>query len=438
MIPPLSLLAFALVAAVLLVLRLMAWRNVRAMWRFPAEAPTAPPSNPGGVGRDAAEIRDWPSVTIIVPARDEAAALPGSLAAWAALDYPDVEVVLVNDHSRDATGPLMDEAARRHPDRFRVLHDPPLPSGWLGKNNALWRAARLSTADWLLLTDADIIFAPDVVRRAVGLALARDVDLLPALIRVEARSWGERLTLPFLCSLGMAGFPIASGMNPRSRDAMGVGGFTLVRRDTYFRVGGHRAIASEVVEDVEFARLCKRSGARYGMVDGTRFLRVRMYDSLAGVVRGFRKNTFAALERSVALAALASAVIAIVGLLPLGMVVGGLAGLAWASEGAPLAWVAFGVAAWAATADFVWRRSAFAIHAPLHGALLHPMGAVATLLIVVLSTWDGVVRRRVFWRGRTLHLSDATTLQSDERPDSAPFPSGAAPPAPPAIEPRVK
>jgi glycosyltransferase involved in cell wall biosynthesis len=361
-----------------------------------------PPANPPDLPEG------WPRVSIIVPARNEEAGLPRALASLEALDYPNLEFLFINDHSTDRTGKLLADFAGRHPDSARVITDPPLPPGWMGKNNAVWRAAGEASGEWLLFTDADIVFASDALRRAVAFARERQADIAPALLRLETESFWEKTMLSTLAAAGLALCMIRQSRDPRWKHAMGVGAFTLVRREAYFAAGGHAAIAGQAVEDVWLARLLKAKGFRYDIADGTALVKVRMYTSLRAIFAGFRKNTYAATEERVWLAFLGVAGWWLASLAPVMATVGGFLG--WIAGGGS-AWGALagaGAATWLASAWLLGKRARFLIPDIARGwPLLFPVAGTICGAIVLASTWDGAVRRRVHWRGRVVGLKDA-------------------------------
>jgi len=148
--------------------------------------------------RDFAPVPDagCPSVSILFAARDEEEKLPGALVTLMQIDYPNLEVIAVDDRSRDATGRILDEFAGTHP-RLRVVHVEELPSGWLGKTHALQKAYEASCGQWLLFTDADVQFAPDAVRRAVSLTKERKLEHLTLFCDVEKVGFWETLMITF-------------------------------------------------------------------------------------------------------------------------------------------------------------------------------------------------------------------------------------------------
>jgi Glycosyl transferase family 2 len=233
-----------------------------------------------------------PPISILFAARDEAEKLPGALATFLALDYPRYEVIAVDDRSEDATGAILEAAAARDKRLKRVRVDT-LPPGWLGKPHALEQAYEHASGEWLVFTDADVHFAPDLLRRAVALAMARKWEHLTLLGAVDVFEFGERIAMIFF---GMA-FAISTrpwtASNPASSGYNGVGAFQLIRRSTYEAIGTHRRLAMEVVDDMKVGKLVKEGGFRSGAAKAGDAVRVRWHAGLGNMIRGTTKNLFA-------------------------------------------------------------------------------------------------------------------------------------------------
>jgi glycosyltransferase involved in cell wall biosynthesis len=244
---------------------------------------------------------ECPSISVIFAARDEADKLAPALATLLAQDYPLYEVIAVNDRSRDATGDILREFSEANP-RLKVIEVSELPPGWLGKPHALMLGAQRATGEWLLFTDADVHFAPDVLRRAVRLTRDRKWDHLALLSGFDMRGFWEIVTLTYFS----VGFILANepwrAANPRSRRYIGIGAFQLVSRAAYDACGGHRRLAMEVVEDMKLGKLIKNAGFRSGLGLAPELVWLRWYSGAGNIVRGLTKNMFAALNFSVALA----------------------------------------------------------------------------------------------------------------------------------------
>ncbi len=240
---------------------------------------------------------ECPSVSILVAARDEADSLREGLRSLLAQDYPRFEVVVVNDRSTDATQQILDDFARQH-GNLRVIKLSELPPGWLGKPHALVQAYKCSAGEWLVFTDADVRFAPDFLRRALGLVKATDWDHLSCMWRSELEGFWEKTLFTFWFFSTFMWLQPWSVSNLRSRRYFGSGVFQLMRRFTYEAIGTHQHLAMEVFDDVKLGKLVKQGGFRSGVGLGTEGLQIRWHRGLHGMVHGLAKNAFAALDYS--------------------------------------------------------------------------------------------------------------------------------------------
>ncbi len=245
----------------------------------------------------ASEEEGWPTVAVVVPARDEEPMIRRAIESLLAVDYPALTVVTVDDRSTDRTGEILDELAAVD-DRLVVVHVTDLPPGWLGKNHANWVGAERSDSDWILFTDGDVVFEPDVLRRAITFVRRHQLDHLalgPGLI--PGGLWENVMARAFLFFFTLWFRPWAV-RRPRSRSYIGIGAFNLVRRSAYERIGTHRKLAMEVTDDTKLGKLIKRAGLRQDALNGDRCFRVRWQRGLRGIVRGLEKNAFAAFNYS--------------------------------------------------------------------------------------------------------------------------------------------
>ncbi|GIZ50171.1 glycosyltransferase [Noviherbaspirillum aridicola] len=235
-----------------------------------------------------------PMVSIVVAALNEADTIAPALRSLLAIDYPRLEVIVVNDRSTDATPQIIDDIAREHPS-LRVIHIHELPSGWLGKNHALQRGAQAASGDYLLFTDADAVFAPSAVRRAVAYCAEHRIDHLSLLFELVAHSRLLRLLVVSFGAGFMARFrPWKVRESPSHH--VGIGGFNLVGRAAYFDAGGHAAMPLAVLDDMMLGKLLKRHGYRQDLLIGTDMVRIEWYRNTAGLVRGLEKNIFAGFD----------------------------------------------------------------------------------------------------------------------------------------------
>jgi glycosyltransferase involved in cell wall biosynthesis len=352
------------------------------------------------------------SLSVIIPARNEGRAVAEglrSLLASTDLDLADLEVIAVDDRSTDETGAVMDslqmDALEREPCetgvRYLVEHVRELPAGWLGKPHAMARGAAVATGEWLLFTDADVVFAADALARALAYAERAGVDHMVVMPTVMARSAGEAMMLPFLHVLSIWGPRLWRVADPHASDAVGVGAFNLMRWATYDAVGGWERLRMEVIEDLRMGYVIKRAGFRSGVVTGRDMVRIRWAHGAWGVVNNLTKNVFAAFRFRIGLMVAGTAATAVLCLVPFAGIVRGLVG--------DRAWVWPSVVSLTSLAALYWRYRRFADPggaATVLWLLTFPAAALVFVYAMVRSTVLTLVRGGVVWRGTFYPLRD--------------------------------
>ncbi len=330
------------------------------------------------------------AVSVIVPARNEARVLPRSIASLVGQTFPDLEVIALNDRSTDGTGAVLDSLKQIHA-RLTVIHLDSLPEGWVGKTHALYLGSRRAQGEWLLFTDADVIFHPQCLEAAVAWAEANRVDHLVVIPRVETVGFWEKVLVScfsLLFSLAQRPWRVSDS---RSRASIGIGAFNLIRRSAYEAIGTHHALANAVVDDLELGRLVKRHDLRQAVVRGEDLLSVRWQVGLSGVISGLEKNAFAGVEYSLVRAVGTCLALAILGVVPfLGAALGPARGL----------WAAAGLAA-------IGIQAAHARQArlPAWPALFHPLAVAVLIYAIARSTFLTLRRGSVEWRGTAYPLA---------------------------------
>jgi glycosyltransferase involved in cell wall biosynthesis len=328
---------------------------------------------------------DCPRVSLLFAARNEEEKLPAALVTLMEIDYPNLEVIAVDDRSSDSTGRLLDEFAAAHP-RLRVVHVAELPPGWLGKPHALQKAFEVSNGDWLLFTDADVRFEPDAVRRAVALAAQRKLDHLTLFGDVEMIGFWEKVLITFFAFMFQLASDPHRANNPHSRFYVGVGAFQLVKRSTYVASGTHRRLAMEVIDDMKLGKIIKQSGFRSGVGIARESVAVRWHAGVGNLVRGVTKNFFAAAGYS-----LPFVVVAVAGLLLMNITpfLGVFFGHGWIRA---LAAASLVILVFFHTAIAVTMRVS-----PLY-ALTHPVGALLMIYMLLRSTVVTLRQGGIVWR----------------------------------------
>ncbi len=233
----------------------------------------------------------WPQVTVVIPAHNEAALIARSVEGLRSQDYVNVHFIFVLDRCTDRTEEVLREAISGDV-RFSILTISECPDDWAGKCNAARVGARKAIedgAEYLLFTDADVLFDPRLIRASIALAARENTDLLSAFPTLTASSWEELFVQP-VASLNLVRMHptdmVNRVTNPR---AFANGQFMLFTRSMYETIGGHEAVSDDLLEDIAFARLVKSQGGRGIMVNSDRMLVVSMYDSLASMKEGWKR-----------------------------------------------------------------------------------------------------------------------------------------------------
>ena len=237
-------------------------------------------------------------VSIIVPARNEEESIEQALTQLLVLDYDNYEIIAVNDRSTDRTGEIMENLAAESSARgqLRVIHHHELPKGWLGKTHAMWTATNHAAGDWLLFTDADVMFKPESLRRALAYAEAERADHVVLFPRMIMKRAGEYMTIAFFQTMFVFGHRPWKVADPKTRDHMGVGAFNLIRRTVYEAVGTYEALRMEVLDDMKLGKVVKNAGFAQRNVFGEDLISIRWARGAMGVVNNLTKNFFAVLS----------------------------------------------------------------------------------------------------------------------------------------------
>jgi glycosyltransferase involved in cell wall biosynthesis len=274
-----------------------------------------------------------------------------------------------------------------------VEHVRELPNAWLGKPHAMAQGARHATGEWLLFTDADVIFAPYALARAMAYLEQDGGDHLLLLPTAVAESAGERMMLPFLNVMAIWGPRLWRVADPKARDSVGVGAFNMMRRSTYDAVGGWERLRMEVIEDLRMGVLIKKAGYASRVVTGRNLVRIRWADGARGVVKNLTKNVYAAFRFNVWIMLGGTMCAAVLCLLP-------FAGLAL--SGRDRRWLLPSLLSTGSIATLYWRYPRFSDQGDRAGVLWVVTFPAATLLFlyaVLRSTILTIVHNGIVWRG---------------------------------------
>ena len=349
-------------------------------------------------GLPALSAGEGPNLTVVVPTRNEEKSIEATLRSLLASTGLRLEIIAVNDRSTDRTGERMDQVAAETetgggPHRLRVMHISELPAGWLGKPHAMAMGARQATSPWLLFTDGDVLFQPNVLELALRFAQAQKADhfvLVPTVILKTVREAAMLGVMNVLGGWTVRQWKVA---DPRAMDCIGVGGFNLVRRDVYASIGGFEAMRMEVVDDLRLGWLVKRRGFAQRIAVGPQLVCIRWLQGALGVVHLAEKNGFAVYRFRVGLTLLASLGLAVHIVWPLLAIAAG----GWSFAAGLLTYVSI------ALTYYANRRATLA--APWLAIFFAPATAVV-LYALLRSMMLALMRGGVEWRGTLYPLNE--------------------------------
>ena len=334
-----------------------------------------------------------PPVSILFAGRDEAEKMPGAVETMLSLDYPRYEVIAADDRSVDATGRILASAAQKDP-RLKPVRIDSLPAGWLGKPHALEKAYERSTGEWLVFTDADVHFRPDLLRRVIALAEKMRWDHLTMLATPKLFTFGEKVAMMLFGMTFLMGTRPWSASDPKSRGYTGIGAFQMVRRAAYEKAGTHRRLAMEVIDDLKLGKIVREAGFRSSVARAEDWVTVHWHAGLGNIVRGTTKNFFAATGFRLPVLA--------------GQVLGTLAMFVLPVAALPFVrgWALLFAALAVACALVIATGSARAIGASALYGLTFPLGALVICWMLVRSTVVTLWQGGVTWRGTFYPIED--------------------------------
>jgi glycosyltransferase involved in cell wall biosynthesis len=342
-------------------------------------------------------------LTVIIPARNEEESLGACLQSLVSQSEDifelgrDWELIVVDDHSTDKTA----EVARQFAG-VTLMQAEKLESGWTGKANAIWTAAKLARGRWLLFTDADTVHEPGDLRRAIHEAHRHKAGMLSYSPRQIVSGFAQRSLMPLVFSELALAYPPAKVSDPNNRLAAANGQFLLVEREAYRRLGGHASVANDVLEDVELAFLAKRRkiGLQFRYADDA--VSTRMYRTTAAMIEGWTKNLALLFNNVLATAMWRALDLALLVILPILMIKLWSARLDLHS----LTWLGAG---WLFA--LLWIRTLFRFYArvaksnfPFVDCLISPLGLPLFVVLLYRSWFQHRVMKQVSWKGRSYRV----------------------------------
>ncbi len=337
----------------------------------------------------------WPSLSVLIPARDEEAVLERCITSLADQSYGGtLEILILDDHSTDRTGAIAERMAESD-SRILAFKGGDLQPGWKGKPNALRQLAARATGDILLLTDADCVFQKGALEASVRFREQRHADCLSLIPYLECRSFWEHVVVPLQYFLVFVTLPIRNVYaNKNPAFAAANGAFLLLPRAVYAEIGGHEPVKSEMAEDIKFAQHVKRSGYRLVYGDGSRIYSVRMYESLRGIWDGFSKNLFPAMGKNPAILLVWALFLTTTQILPFAVV-----GIAIVKQDRSLSlfWLPL---VHVITALAIRVALSLRFRQQVWAAVTHPIGWIITIAIGFNSAYLAYSRKGHSWKGR--------------------------------------
>lgn len=233
-----------------------------------------------------------PPLAIIIAVRNEEEDLEKALQSVCHINYTNHRVIVINDRSTDRTAEILQGFTYQYP-QLQVITIGTLPDGWLGKNNALYQGYLSSTEEWMLFADADIVFHPDAINKAVGYAVKHEVDHLTMLPELISRSSILNSVFATLSIMLMIAMKPWEAKKPKSKASSGIGAFNLVRRTAYEKIGTHVRIKLRPDDDLQLGQLIKKEGLWQDVLAGKGYVCLEWYKNLGELGRGVQKNSFA-------------------------------------------------------------------------------------------------------------------------------------------------
>ena len=327
-------------------------------------------------------------VSLLIPARNEAKNLRILMPMLAKMDYPNLEILLLDDNSEDATSQIIEQAAGP----AQLLVGRPLPQGWLGKNWACAQLAAKATGDILLFCDADVRIGPKAISATVGMMQAEGWDALTGMPKQILGTWSEKAVIPILLFMPILGWlPIAwIPKLPFPLLSVGCGQWFAFTRALYESIGGHTSVKNEIVEDMALGRLVKEHSGILGVTLIAKYLSVRMYTDFNSLWEGFTKNLNYLTGTNWLRPILILILFVLLNILPWGLA------LIWQKI-----WL---------IPFFLWLTSrllsALTFREPLFGWLWSPVGTLLIPLLCIRSWW-GFRHQSLQWKGRNLDAAFA-------------------------------
>jgi chlorobactene glucosyltransferase len=355
--------------------------------------PASPPANP-------------PLISICIPARNEENNIRRCVEAALAQDYPNIEVIVLDDRSTDSTLTQLREIAS-HDSRLLPINGTVLPEGWAGKPFALFQASAVVHGEWLCFVDADTFLAPQAISSCFTKAIETHADMFTTMNEQIVGTFWEKVVMPLVMTALSVGFSPRKINDPHTRDAIANGQFIMIRRTVYDAIGGHEKVKDQIVEDKAISEQIKWNGHRLIVADGSQVISTRMYTSLPSMWEGWTKNIYLGLRDHPSMLMLGAfgAIVSVIAALFLPLWT--LLGINWLFNGGggfAVAVIIQSLLVWTWLLYFR-ARVAHKMNISAWYALTTPLGAGVFAAMMLTSAWKVISGQGVTWRGRKYHSS---------------------------------
>jgi len=350
--------------------------------------PTPPPTNA-------------PLISACVPARNEERNIRACVESILAQDYPNFEVIILEDRSTDATGEILRSLAAQN-DKLKVINGSDLPKGWAGKPHALFQASKAARGEWLCFVDADTVLSPTTLSACYAKAIETDAAMFTIMTFQIMGSFWEKVVMPIVMTALSVGFSPRKVNDPKSRDAIANGQFILIKRSVYDAIGGHESVKDQIVEDKAISEQVKWNGYRLIVANGYSIVKTRMYTSLPEMWEGWTKNIYLGLSDRPSLMLLGAFGAFILLVVALFLPLWPLLGIFWYLQGG--SWLALAVIfesliLWTIVI-YVRARVAIGMGISAWYAFTLSLGAAVFAAMMITSTWKVISGEGVTWKGR--------------------------------------
>ena len=339
------------------------------------------------------ELVTYPYISVCIPARNEERDIKKCVESLLNQDYPRFEVIVVDDNSSDNTAKIVCSMTKEY-SNFIFVAGAQLAPGWLGKPYALHQAYQMSRGQYLLFTDADLVYQPYALKTAMQTMICRELDLLTLMPAAIFDSFWERAVQPVIFGFIAALTDFRKVNSPNPQSAMGFGAFLLFKKESYQRIGGHLSVRKEILEDVMIAKNAKLNGLYMLAADGKQLFSIRMYHSIKEIWVGWRKNIFLAMKSSVIRTLYYMVMVLCFILTPYLVVVCNL----WI--GVEIVWVGVSLLGLMLTL-ITGLGLCHELNLEKRNVFLLPLGAIVMVAIMLNSMAQTLFLGRTEWRGRT-------------------------------------